>query len=646
MLMLGLAAILVQLLIIYVLASLIASPLQKLALKVERINRLEPSRLPPLVSSVREVALLSRAIETLDVAVKAFACFVPVGLVRQLLQSEQKLELGGQSRFLTIFFSDVEGFSTMAENMPSRDLLARMSTLLELVSKAVHEESGTIDKFVGDGVMAFWGAPALLDDHAWHACVAALRIQRALDDLNGQWQRAGVPQMRVRIGIHSDAVLVGNVGSQERMSYTVIGDGVNIAARLEGINKTYGTLTCISHDTFREAGDRLCVRPIDEVAVKGRRARIAIYELLGCLRRRRRAGALARSGAARPPDPPGLRRPGRRRPPGGARTLPRGPRGRPGRSRRRAACPAPERFPRPRQRSEWCVSTTDLPAAATGVLAEPVHRRPAPGAAAASRVGPRRPRARDRLRQRRPARRRGRARRRGPLRRRRRARRGRRHPSAPAGSSTSTPRWRSTRATSSPRSHGRRFDLILANLPHFPMEAAAIGDRLPTWSSGGADGRPLLDPFLAGLGDHLTPSGRAVIAHNAFVGLEATKAAAHRQGLAGRRDRHACWSICRRPKLARMTPEVLQRETGRSIHLYGGLAFGEMLVLTISHDHGAPATAVRVLALLLAPVARPGARSRPRPRRFRPRRTRPWRACFGMPARASRRPAPIPRPTA
>ncbi|MDF2972584.1 MAG: hypothetical protein K0R61_3034 [Microvirga sp.] len=281
MLMLGLAAILVQLLIIYVLARLIASPLQKLALKVERINRLERSRLPPLVSSVREVALLSRAIETLDVAVKAFARFVPVDLVRQLLQSEQKLELGGQSRFLTIFFSDVEGFSTMAENMPARDLLARMSMMLELVSKAVHDESGTIDKFIGDGVMAFWGAPGLLDDHAWHACIAALRIQWALDDLNRQWRHAGVPQMRVRIGIHSDAVLVGNVGSQERMSYTVIGDGVNIAARLEGINKIYGTLTCISHDSFREAGDRLCVRPIDEVAVKGRRARIAIYELLG-----------------------------------------------------------------------------------------------------------------------------------------------------------------------------------------------------------------------------------------------------------------------------------------------------------------------------------------------------------------------------
>lgn len=281
MLLLGLAAIVVQLAIIYLLAGLIASPLQKLGFNVERIRNLERSEGPPVISPVREIALLSRTIETLDVAVKAFACFVPVGLVRQLLESEQKLELGGQSRFLTIFFSDVEGFSTMAEKMPSRDLMARMSTLLEVVSEAVHQEFGTIDKFVGDGVMAFWGAPAKLNDHAWHACVAGLRIQRALDGLNEHWRQTFSQPMRVRVGIHSDAVLVGNVGSTERMSYTVIGDGVNIASRLEEINKTYGTLTCISQDTFREAGDRLCVRPIDVVTVKGRRAHITIYELLG-----------------------------------------------------------------------------------------------------------------------------------------------------------------------------------------------------------------------------------------------------------------------------------------------------------------------------------------------------------------------------
>ena len=282
MVMIGLAAVIVQLVAVYVIASLITSPLQRMASKVKHIQSLRPSAdLPPVRSRVREVATLGNALDTLDLAVQAFARFVPVSLVRQLIQSEQKLEIGGQSRFLTIFFSDVAGFSSLAERIASRELLARISKILEIVTREVHREHGTIDKFVGDGVMAFWGAPAPLEDHAFHACVAALRIQHELALLNEHWREEEAPQMRLRVGIHSDAVLVGNVGSQERMSYTVLGDGVNVAARLEDMNKAFGTLMCISQDTFREAGDRLCVRPIDEVTVKGRHARVIVYELLG-----------------------------------------------------------------------------------------------------------------------------------------------------------------------------------------------------------------------------------------------------------------------------------------------------------------------------------------------------------------------------
>ncbi|MCR9177787.1 MAG: cache domain-containing protein [Alphaproteobacteria bacterium] len=282
MLLLGLGAVIVQLTIIYFIAGLVASPLQRMARKVARIQDLKSSAdLPVVRSRVREVAALSRAIETLDTAVQAFARFVPVGLVRQLLKSDQKLELGGQSRFLTILFCDVEAFSTLAERIASRDLLSRISSLLGVVTHRVHDDLGTIDKFVGDGVMAFWGAPAPLDDHAWHACVAALSVQRDMAQLNAEWRGEDAPEIRLRVGIHSDVVLVGNVGSRERMSYTVLGDGVNIASRLEGANKAYGTLICISHDTYREAGDRLCVRPMDEVQVKGRRTLITIYELMG-----------------------------------------------------------------------------------------------------------------------------------------------------------------------------------------------------------------------------------------------------------------------------------------------------------------------------------------------------------------------------
>ncbi len=158
----GLLVVAVQVVIIYFLTGVISAPLEKLAFKVGRIQELGTEQLPSVSSPIREISVLSKAIDTLDVAVKSFSAFVPVGLVTQLLQSEQKLELGGHSRFLTIFFSDLEAFSTLSEQVPSQELLLRVSAYLELVTKTVNQELGTIDKFIGDGVMAFWGAPALL----------------------------------------------------------------------------------------------------------------------------------------------------------------------------------------------------------------------------------------------------------------------------------------------------------------------------------------------------------------------------------------------------------------------------------------------------------------------------------------------------
>lgn len=281
LLVFGLVAIALQIAIISFLSGVISRPLERLARNVETIQTLEAHTLPPVASPVREIATLSKAIDTLDNAVQSFAAFVPVGLVKQLLESDRRLALGGHSRFLSIFFCDVESFASISEDMPSQELLLRVSAYLEIVIKAVNEQQGTIDKFMGDGVMAFWGAPALLEDHAWRACVAALVIQRDMKALNARWRSEGKRPFNVRVGVHCDAVVVGNVGSADRMSYTVLGDGVNIASRLEAINKDYGTRVCISHSVYREAGERLCVRPLDDVAVKGRRARFPIYELMG-----------------------------------------------------------------------------------------------------------------------------------------------------------------------------------------------------------------------------------------------------------------------------------------------------------------------------------------------------------------------------
>ena len=277
----GLFATVVALAIIYLLSGAVSAPLERLAAKVLKIQDMGSEPLPVVRSKVREIDVLARAIDKLDAAVKSFSAFVPVGLVRELLATDEKTQLGGHSRFLTILFTDLENFSTLSEGIPTRTLLKRVSEHFELVTHSINQEHGTIDKFMGDGVMAFWGAPALLEDHALRACVAALRIERRMAELNARWQGEGAEPLRVRIGIHSDAVMVGNLGSKERMSYTVIGDGVNVAARLEGVNKEFHTGICISHATFKEAGENLCVRPIDEVAVKGRRGLVPIYELLG-----------------------------------------------------------------------------------------------------------------------------------------------------------------------------------------------------------------------------------------------------------------------------------------------------------------------------------------------------------------------------
>lgn len=284
LLVFGTLAIILQILFIYFLSRLIAKPLERLERKVNNVRELsENSQNQVITSPIREISSLSRAVDTLDHAVRSFAAFVPVSLVKHLIESERQLQLGGKSRFLTVMFCDVEAFSTLAESSPSNELLTRISAYLEVVTLAVNEEHGTIDKFIGDAAMAFWGAPAPLNDHAWHACSAAVRISQRMATLNAQWAAEGLAPLQIRIGIHCDAMMVGNIGSKHRMSYTVMGDAVNLTSRLEEINKEYGTQICVSQSIYREIGERLTLRPIDEVTVKGRRTALNIYELFGVI---------------------------------------------------------------------------------------------------------------------------------------------------------------------------------------------------------------------------------------------------------------------------------------------------------------------------------------------------------------------------
>ena len=280
-LLLGILAVLFQIGVIYFLANYISRPLELLTGEIEALINFKTHEKFKIRENITEINTLANAITKLKSTISAFTSYVPRDLVNDLLSSGKDIELGGESRYLTVLFSDLKDFSTLSEITPSRELLLRVSSYLELMTYAIKEEGGTIDKFIGDSVMAFWGAPLLNQNHAYHACVAAFKTKRRMVFLNEKLVAEENPPLVVRIGIHSDAVLVGNIGSAERLSYTVMGDGVNIAARLEGINKEFNTDICISHSLFKEAGERLWVRPIDQITVKGRKGELIIYELMG-----------------------------------------------------------------------------------------------------------------------------------------------------------------------------------------------------------------------------------------------------------------------------------------------------------------------------------------------------------------------------
>jgi class 3 adenylate cyclase/ABC-type nitrate/sulfonate/bicarbonate transport system substrate-binding protein len=246
----------IELFFIYFASSRLSRPVEHVAEQLQAIESLQFDAPASRPSNIREIARLESAASLLRNSLKSFSSFVPLDIVRQLIKSGIPLTLGVEPRFLTVFFSDLENFSTHSETLAPDDLLVQISTYLEQVSAAISEEGGTVDKFIGDGVMAFWNAPVQRADHVLRACAGALRAARRMESVNDRWEAEGRPRIRIRIGLNCATVLVGNVGSSARLSYTALGDGVNVAARLEGINKQFGTSICISDRHLRPGADR------------------------------------------------------------------------------------------------------------------------------------------------------------------------------------------------------------------------------------------------------------------------------------------------------------------------------------------------------------------------------------------------------
>ena len=212
---------------------------------------------------------------------KAFQSFVAPEVVNQIIRNPEKLRLGGERRELSILFSDIRGFTTLSETMEPEAVVEVLHEYLNPMSEIVVKHGGTLDKYIGDAIMALYGAPLDQADHSRRACRTALEMVQTLKTLDREWLERGRPSLKIGIGINSGQVSVGNMGSNRLFDYTAIGDNVNLASRLEGLNKFYGTEILVAGATVSDLGPGFYFREVDLVRVKGKKHPITIYEILG-----------------------------------------------------------------------------------------------------------------------------------------------------------------------------------------------------------------------------------------------------------------------------------------------------------------------------------------------------------------------------
>src|SRR5437879_2972802 len=206
--------------------------------------------------------------------------------MEEMLREPHKLQLGGEERELSVLFSDIRGFTTISEKLSPQALVHLLNEYLSPMTDIVFQKRGTLDKYIGDAVMAFFGAPVQTEKHAANCCDAALEMMETLGRLREKWriEDPDIPNVDIGIGVNSGPMVVGNMGSSQRFNYTVMGDNVNLASRLEGLNKEYGTRALISGATLeaaRAAGGEPCVRELDAVRVKGKKEPVRLFELRG-----------------------------------------------------------------------------------------------------------------------------------------------------------------------------------------------------------------------------------------------------------------------------------------------------------------------------------------------------------------------------
>jgi adenylate cyclase len=209
-----------------------------------------------------------------------FGEYVPPQRVAQMVESGERYSMAGESRELTVLFCDVREFTALSENLPPRDLSAMMNAYLTPMTSVIHHYRGTVDKYIGDSIMAFWGAPLPNENHARDGVDTALTMQEKIPALTKEFRNRGWPELVIGIGINSGTMNVGDMGSEFRKAYTVLGDAVNLASRIEGLTKLYG-VTILCGQATRDAAPEFIWREVDRVRVVNREQPIAIWEPLG-----------------------------------------------------------------------------------------------------------------------------------------------------------------------------------------------------------------------------------------------------------------------------------------------------------------------------------------------------------------------------
>jgi adenylate cyclase len=263
----------------WLLSRYISRPLLALSQDMAEVRNLHLDQSLKTDSKISEIQTMEQSLERMKSGLRSFRKYVPTGLVAELISLGQEAKLGAEKREMSVFFCDLQNFTATAEKLDPQQLSQLISSYFTIVTTTVQECGGAIDKFIGDAVMAFWGAPTPREDHADRAMKAALLLQERLNILADDWQAQGLPRLATRMGLNTGMVLVGNVGHEHRLSYTVLGDVVNLASRLESLNRYYGTQLLVTSETLKGLEQSYASRPVDLVAVKGKLQGVLIFEV-------------------------------------------------------------------------------------------------------------------------------------------------------------------------------------------------------------------------------------------------------------------------------------------------------------------------------------------------------------------------------